>query len=145
MLWDRKAQHHLLLNHFDSVLNYSPDSQTIHFPCYDQTSESHPTLSGFCTSATSHGTPSPNFQQPELSSGMELGDFPSQPFPGLPPGDQDPETATVPSRTPCLLSPLLDCAREKVGQGGEKGGAEGLNKTDQKALHFSPNTQLFND
>lgn len=41
--------------------------------------------------------------------------------------------------------PSSDCAREKVGRGGGKGGAEGLNKTDQKALHFSPNTQLFND
>lgn len=41
--------------------------------------------------------------------------------------------------------PLPDCAREKVGQGRGKGGAEGLNKTDQKALNFFPNTQTFND
>lgn len=41
--------------------------------------------------------------------------------------------------------PLPDYASEKVGRGGGKGGAEGLNKTDQKALNFSPNTQPFND
>lgn len=41
--------------------------------------------------------------------------------------------------------PFPDYTREKVGRGGGQGGAEGLNKTDQKALNFSPNTQPFND
>lgn len=129
-------------------LNDSPDSQTIHFPCNDQTSGSHPSFSGFCTSATSLGMPSPNCQQPELGSGMELGSFPSQSFPGLPhPLHLETRTQGLP-QCPAghpACSPLFLTAREKVGRGGGKGGAEGLNKTDQKALHFSPNTQLFND
>jgi len=54
------------------------------------------------------------------------------------------DCAPLPGTTLCLLSPCLT-AREKVGRGGGKGGAEGLNKTDQKALNFSPNTQPFND
>lgn len=83
--------------------------------------------------------PNPNCQQPELGSAVELGDFPSQ----LSQGSQILPTWISQDTLPALPSP--DCAREKVGQGGGKGGAEGLNKTDQKALHFSPNTQLFND
>lgn len=49
------------------------------------------------------------------------------------PGPRDSHSA---QQDPLPALPSL-CAREKVGRGGGKGGAEGLNKTDQKALHFS--------
>lgn len=127
MLGDRKAQHHLLFNHFGSVLNDSPDSQTVHFPCNDQTSGSHPTLSAFCTSVTSRGMrmPSPNCQQPELSSGMELADFPSQPFPGLPhPAHLETRTRDCPSapgHRACSLLFLPVPERKWDGEEGREG------------------------
>lgn len=148
MLWDRKAQHHLLFNHFGSVEMIHLTHRQFIFLVMIRPLGLMPAL--VASAPLLH----PLGCQVQIASiqswvlAWNWGIF----HPSLPrdshilstwrPG---PGTATVPSRTPCLLSPLPDCAREKVGRGGGKGGAEGLNKTDQKALHFSPNTQLFND